>query len=60
MRTSVYTVANPHLGVVHHRRAALDADGLARYERAVFDEAAGGEQPVQEDILADRRRRVVY
>jgi Flp pilus assembly protein TadD len=43
------------------RRAALDGDGLVRYERALLNAAAAqGDPPVQEDILADRRRKVIY
>ena len=51
---------HPALASDAQRRAALDGDSLARYERALFHETTGGELPVEEDILANRRRKVVY
>ena len=56
----IFDVWHPSLQTDEQRLAALDAAAKARYQRTVASPRAGMGLPMEDDLVADRRRRTIY
>jgi len=56
----IFDIWHQSLRTDEQRLAALDAVAKARYQRTVASLRAGMGLPMEDDLVADRRRRTIY